>query len=107
MHVPGAQAVRWNMPLLPCVQTLQIHTEAGLDYFSNYQVYPIRLLTQGTDSVYPESAGTQTYVGPITDMFLSQTTTPNGSCAPEKPTYRYVSVEGMFWVPGDTEPVFA
>lgn len=106
LHVPGVQAVRWNMPLLPCIQTTQIHTEAGLDYFSNYQVYPIRLRTQSTDPSY-DYAGTQTFVGSIPDMFLSQTTTPNGSCAPEKPPYRYVCVEGMFWVPGDTEPVFA
>jgi hypothetical protein len=107
MYLSGATNLRWNMPLIPCYTGVTSTRAVLQDYYSNYSVYPVWVYAGPQDATYDTYFGNQLLMGPIPDMFIAQDATPNGSCAPEKPPYRYVCVEGMFWVPGDTEPVFA
>jgi hypothetical protein len=107
MYLPGAGAIRWNMPLIPCYTGTTSTRAVAQDLFSNCPVYPVWVYSGPQDTTYNTYFGNQLLVGPIPDMFIAQSSIPNGAVAPEKPPYRYVCVEGMFWVPGDTEPVFS
>jgi hypothetical protein len=97
----GVQIPHYNVS-----SSYRIISDIGLyDYFWNTVAHPVMI--QPFISNVDFYGGMNTLIGPIRDVYLSVSTTPNTSMAPEKPPYAYICVEGKYWVPGSVEPVFA